>query len=303
MLIDAGCSKKKIVEGLNGIGLTLEDVNAILITHEHSDHIGGLKVLMKHCAAPLYATAGTLRAAKLDAELGAAAPRDVMDSGERLFRHGAETTGSAECLAKPERDGIMQHAGRRLTAEQSGTIDRQGRRPTASGRRLTRITADTPFRIGDLTVTPFAISHDAAEPVCFRVTRGEETFVLATDMGTFDEYTASHLERADVLMLEANHDIRMLQAGPYPYMLKQRILSDRGHLSNDASSALLNRVLHDKLQTIMLGHLSECNNLPELAYETVRLGIEMEENPYHGNDFRLMVADRRLPSPVVEITK
>ena len=111
------------------------------------------------------------------------------------------------------------------------------------------------------------------------------------------------LERADVLMLEANHDIRMLQAGPYPYMLKQRILSDRGHLSNDASSALLNRVLHDKLQTIMLGHLSECNNLPELAYETVRLGIEMEENPYHGNDFRLMVADRRLPSPVVEITK
>ena len=238
VLIDAGCSKKKIVEGLNGIGLTLEDVNAILITHEHSDHIGGLKVLMKHCDAPLYATEGTLRAAKL----GAAAPRDV-------------------------------------------------------------ITADTPFAIGDLIVTPFAISHDAAEPVCFRVTRGEETFVLATDMGTFDEYTASHLERADVLMLEANHDIRMLQAGPYPYMLKQRILSDRGHLSNDASSALLNRVLHDKLQTIMLGHLSECNNLPELAYETVRLGIEMEENPYHGNDFRLMVADRRLPSPVVEIIK
>ena len=233
LLIDAGCSRKKISEGLNGIGLTLEDVNAILLTHEHSDHIAGLKVLRKHCAAPVYATAGTL---------AAVAPGNV-------------------------------------------------------------ITADTPFRIGDLTVTPFAISHDAAEPVCFRVTRGEETFVLATDMGTFDEYTASHLERADVLMLEANHDIRMLQAGPYPYMLKQRILSDRGHLSNDASSALLNRVLHDKLQTIMLGHLSECNNLPELAYETVRLGIEMEENPYHGNDFRLMVADRRLPSPVVEITK
>ena len=279
VLIDAGCSKKKIVEGLNGIGLTLNDVSAILLTHEHSDHIGGLKVLMKHCTAPLYATAGTLRAAKLDTSDEGAAPSERMDSAERLVRHGAETTGSAECPAKSER---------------SGTIGRSGRRPEY-------ISADTPFTVGDLTVTPFAISHDAAEPVCYRLTDGTHSFVLATDMGCFDAYTEAHLKDADVLMLEANHDIRMLQAGPYPYMLKQRILSDHGHLSNDASSALLNRVLHDKLQTIMLGHLSECNNLPELAYETVRLGIEMEENPYHGNDFRLMVADRRLPTPVVEI--
>ncbi|MBR0092336.1 MAG: MBL fold metallo-hydrolase [Lachnospiraceae bacterium] len=224
--------------------------------------------------------------------LGAAAPGGRMDSAERLVRHGAETTGSAECPAKPERSGTIGRQGRRLAAERDGIMQH-------AGRRLTRITADTEFHIGDLRIAPFRISHDAAEPVCFRVSGGDKTFVLATDMGTFDDYTASYLENADVLMLEANHDIRMLQAGPYPYMLKQRILSDRGHLSNDASSELLNRVLHDRLQTIMLGHLSECNNLPELAYETVRLGIEMEESPYHGNDFRLMVADRRLPSPVI----
>ena len=235
ILIDAGCSKKKIVEGLNGLGPTLDDVSAILLTHEHSDHIGGLKTLRKHCAAPLFATRGTLDAVGQDDD-------------------------AVSVIAK-----------------------------------------DMPFTIGDVTVTPFHISHDAAEPVCFRVAHGDKTFVLATDMGCFDDYTAKALSFADALMIEANHDVRMLQTGPYPYMLKQRILSDRGHLSNDASGELLTRVLHDRLQTIMLGHLSECNNLPELAYETVRISIEMDEGPYHGNDFRLIVADRKQASPVISL--
>ena len=105
----------------------------------------------------------------------------------------------------------------------------------------------------------------------------------------------------DALLVEANHDVNMLQVGPYPYYLKQRILGDRGHLSNENSGRLLSRVLHDKLQTIILGHLSKENNLPELAYEAVRMEITMGENPYNANDFRMMVASRSELSPVVNI--
>ena len=93
----------------------------------------------------------------------------------------------------------------------------------------------------------------------------------------------------------------MLQVGPYPYYLKQRILGDRGHLSNENSGRLLSRILHDKLQTIVLGHLSHENNLPELAYEAVRMEITMGDNPYNANDFRMMVAKRGEPSPVIDI--
>ena len=92
----------------------------------------------------------------------------------------------------------------------------------------------------------------------------------------------------------------MLQTGPYPYYLKSRILSDRGHLSNDKSGELLCRLLNDRIRGIFLGHLSKENNMPELAYETVRVGIELGDTPYHGNDFRIMVADRNAMSPVLE---
>ena len=95
--------------------------------------------------------------------------------------------------------------------------------------------------------------------------------------------------------------MNMLQVGPYPYYLKQRILGDRGHLSNENSGRLLSRIIHDKLQAIILGHLSKENNLPELAYEAVRMEITMGNTPYNANDFYMQVADRSQVSPVVEI--
>ena len=105
----------------------------------------------------------------------------------------------------------------------------------------------------------------------------------------------------DAILLEANHDVNMLQVGPYPYYLKQRILSERGHLSNENSRRLLSRILHDGLQTVLLGHLSKENNLPELAYESVRLEINMGDNPYKAGDFDIRVAKRSELSPVVRI--
>ncbi len=105
----------------------------------------------------------------------------------------------------------------------------------------------------------------------------------------------------DALLIEANHDVNMLQVGPYPYYLKQRILGDRGHLSNENSGRLLSRVLHDGLQAILLGHLSHENNLPELAYEAVRMEITLGDNPYNATDFAMQVARRNEPTPVVNI--
>ncbi len=241
LLVDAGISKKRTEEGLAQIDVSLQDMDGILITHEHTDHIGGLGVVSRKYHIPIYATQKTIEA--------------ILKS---------TTVGKIE----PELFQVVR--------------------------------ADEPFMIKDIKCNPMRISHDAAEPVAYRFKCGSKQVAVATDMGTYNDYTVECLRGMDALLLEANHDVHMLQVGPYPYPLKQRILGDRGHLSNERSGQLLSRLLHDKLQTIVLGHLSQENNLPELAYETVRLEINMEDCPYKADDFRIMVAKRSKPSqPIV----
>ncbi len=159
--------------------------------------------------------------------------------------------------------------------------------------------ADVPFTIGDMKINPMHISHDAADPVGYRISCGSKKVAVCTDLGTYNDYTVGCLQGMDALLLEANHDVRMLQTGPYPYYLKQRILGDRGHLSNENSGKLLCRILHDHCKQIILGHLSHENNLPDLAYEAVRMEITMGDNPYKADDFPIMVAKRGEPSPLV----
>ena len=125
----------------------------------------------------------------------------------------------------------------------------------------------------------------------YRIAYGDKKVGICTDLGVYNDYTVECLKGMDALLLEANHDVKMLQVGPYPYYLKQRILGERGHLSNENSGKLLCRILHDKLQAIVLGHL----------YEAVRMEITMGENPYRAEDFRMMVADRSTVSPVINI--
>lgn len=161
------------------------------------------------------------------------------------------------------------------------------------------IPADQEFAIGDMTVTPFANSHDAAEPFGYRVASAEASVAVCTDLGVYTDYTISRLKGLDAVLLEANHDVRMLQVGPYPYSLKQRILSERGHLSNEASGRLLGEILHDHMQYILLGHLSKENNMPALAYEAVRLEITMGDNAYDADDFPIAVAERDRPSKLI----
>lgn len=163
------------------------------------------------------------------------------------------------------------------------------------------IQADEKLTIKDLTVNPMRISHDAAQPVAYRISYGNKKVGICTDLGVYNDYTVECLKGMDALLIEANHDVNMLQVGPYPYYLKQRILGERGHLSNENSGRLLSRILHDGLENIILGHLSKENNLPELAYEAVRMEITMGDNLYNANDFRIQVANRSEPSQVVNI--
>lgn len=242
LLVDAGVSGKRTESGLNTLGITGADLDGILVTHEHADHINGLGIMARKYGVPIYATPGTIEAIK-------------------------------ECSAV-------------------GKIDSSLFREVYEDRKLT---------IKDLTVNPMRISHDAAQPVAYRIGYGDKKVGICTDLGVYNDYTVECLRGMDALLIEANHDVNMLQVGPYPYYLKQRILGDRGHLSNENSGKLLSRILHDKLQAILLGHLSKENNLPELAYEAVRMEITLGDNPYSANDFRLQVANRSDVSPVINI--
>lgn len=242
LLVDVGISCKRIVEGLGQLGLAGKDVDGILITHEHSDHISGLGVMCRKFGIPIYATQGTIAAIRNVGSLGAI-------------------------------DDTLFHTVR----------------------------ADEKIILKDITVNPMKISHDAAEPVAYRFQYGNKRMAVVTDLGTYDDYTVECLKGMDALLLEANHDINMLQVGPYPYALKQRILGKKGHLSNELSGRLLSRLLNDHLNTVFLGHLSKENNLAELAYETVRLEISMADNPYKPDDFRILVANRSEISQLVEI--
>lgn len=166
---------------------------------------------------------------------------------------------------------------------------------------LHEVAVDQVLSIGNLDVRPFAISHDAKEPSGFRISHDEKSVAVATDLGVYDEYIVENLKELDAVLLEANHDVHMLEVGPYPYHLKRRVLGNQGHLSNELSGRLLCDILHDNLKYIMLGHLSKENNYAELAYETVKLEVTLGDNPYKGEDIPLMVAERDSISNILHI--
>ena len=155
------------------------------------------------------------------------------------------------------------------------------------------------FMINDISVEPFATSHDAANPVCYTMQSEGHKIGFATDLGKYDDYIVSMLENSELLFLEANHDVNMLMVGKYPYYLKQRILGDRGHLSNDTSADLISKLIHPRLQHIFLAHLSKENNYEELAYETVCCELSNRGSSFSSKC--VSVAHRDQPSCMVAI--
>ena len=158
---------------------------------------------------------------------------------------------------------------------------------------LRPILKDESFQIGDLSVLPFSVSHDTRDPVAYRVSCGEKSVAVVTDLGCYDEYTISHLQNLDVLLLEANHDVTMVEKGPYPMALKRRILSNVGHLSNLHSGELLKELVHPDLKKVFLGHLSAENNDPDLALATVKKEVKEP-------DLEIALAKRSALSDCVE---
>lgn len=242
VLIDAGISGKRIESGLNEFDLKASEIQGLLITHEHIDHIAGLGVLARRYGIPMYTTEGT-------------------------------------------KDAILH-------TKSVGKID-------ASLFHV--VTPGEVFRIGDLSLKPIHISHDAADPVAYRIINGDKSVAVITDLGTYDQSIIDELQQLDALLLEANHDVKMLQMGSYPYYLKQRILGNRGHLSNESSGQLLCQILHDNFKGVMLGHLSKENNYEKLAYEAVRLEVTMGDNPYKAEDFSMYIAKRDTVSPIIRV--
>ena len=131
--------------------------------------------------------------------------------------------------------------------------------------------------------------------------KGKKSIAVATDLGTYDDYIIENLMGLNAIVLEANHDVHMVEVGPYPYPLKQRVLGKLGHLSNELTGRLLCNILHDKLKYIMLGHLSKENNYDELARETVKLEVTMGNTPFKGEDLPLMVANRDTMSSILDV--
>ena len=214
ILLDAGISYRRICAELERSGVRPEDLAAVLITHEHSDHISGLGTLVRRCAAPI------------------CAPRIVARRLERTVAGAAA--------------------------------------------RLRVFVPGTPEALGPLRVRCFPTSHDTDESVGWRV-EGSAVFALATDTGCVTAEIEDGLRGADAVLIEANHDLDMLRTGPYPVYLKRRILSQRGHLSNDDCAALAARLAKSGTRQIILGHLSRENNRPAIAYQTVCAALEGTE--------------------------
>lgn len=236
VLVDIGISRTAVVNGLADVGVAPEEISAILITHEHTDHVRGLEVWLKNFPVSCYATRQTHKSL-----------RDKFD-------------------LQP------------FPCEQF--ID---------------IAPDQPFVLEDLTIMPFSISHDAANPVGYTFVSGEKKAGIATDLGFYDDYIVKHLKGCVFLLIEANHEPLMVQTGSYPYPLKLRILGEKGHLSNDAAGELAAKLVPYGLRQILLGHMSRENNTPELAYETVRSKL-LSSGTGELSPVVLKVADRKKPS-------
>ena len=230
VLIDAGISGKKILTALEETDTPKEDVQALLITHEHIDHVKSIPVLTKRIPdLSVYANPATWDQIQ----------RPVPEDNRMEFRTGRD------------------------------------------------------FQVGSLQIHTFPVPHDAPEPVGFSIHSGDRKISIVTDVGYITEEIGEEILDADLLLLEANHEREMLLAGRYPYLLKQRILGDKGHLSNVSAGECLSSIVQrkDKKRQVLLGHLSRENNDPGVAMLAVRNTL-LEDDIIIGGDLQVAVASR-----------
>ena len=238
ILVDAGESAKKISDALTSLNIEPTQIDGILITHEHSDHVKGLGTFSKKYNVPVFANLETWDAMPTQKE-------KVSDNNINTFEFKE-------------------------------------------------------FNIGDISVLPFSIPHDAANPCGFSLSHAGKKISIATDIGHMTTNIVDNLTNSSFILLESNYDPNILKCSPYPYPLKQRILGPNGHLPNEMAGKTISYLANHGLNTVMLGHLSKENNFPELAYKTVvEQLINDNINCYN---FNLSIANRDTISPIIDIS-
>ncbi|HEX8872740.1 MAG TPA: MBL fold metallo-hydrolase [Candidatus Acidoferrum sp.] len=244
ILVDAGLGKRETLARLAAVGREVEQLDAVLITHEHSDHCNGLPQVLGLWKTPLYVTGPT------------------MDALQRV---------------------LPETFGKRLRGVES-------------------IQAGQRFTIGDIDVHAFAIPHDAADPIGFTFRTNGTKVAICTDLGYMPELVKVHLRDTDCMILESNHDLDMLKVGPYPWVVKQRVLSRTGHLSNHAVSEYLSDPdgFDCRARYLVLAHISQENNNPDLARISAEeaLGRRPSEAAFTGE---LLVASQRVPLKPIDL--
>jgi phosphoribosyl 1,2-cyclic phosphodiesterase len=281
VLVDAGLSCRELLKRMSLAGEDPAQLDAILVTHEHQDHIAGLSVLARRLNIPVFFTEPTHRA-----WVRMLTPRTTMTYAKWLDHVQREKESRAAAVAGST--GVMDLAAQSEVAvnrsdDPNATfelpIDPDEEDLCSSESRTAAVPKPDPtylpaveyfhsgsqFSIGDIDITPFTIPHDAADPCGFVFESEGIRMALATDLGYMPPNVKAALKRIDVLLLESNHDLEMLRDGPYPWSVKQRVLSRVGHLSNDATAEFLQKDYDGGASWIVLGHLSESNNVPELA--------------------------------------
>ena len=234
ILIDAGVSGKKIVDALASINVGIENISAILITHEHIDHTQSIATLSKKYNIPVYANKKTWEA--------------MSDKKAKI-----------------------------------------------SNENICYFNNNKPFNLKDVTILPFDIPHDAANPCGFTISDSNSKVSIATDIGHMTTSILDNIKNSNFLLLEANYEPDVLKCSSYPFHLKERIASPIGHLSNIEAGKTINYLADFGVKNIMLGHLSKENNFPELAYKSVLEQIENKE-------LTLNVASRFEPSEFFEVS-
>ena len=280
ILVDAGLSCRELLKRMKTAGEDPTSLTAILITHEHQDHVSGLAVLARKLGIPVYLTEPTHRA-----WVRMLTPRTTMTYAQwldkvqkekeaRALTVAAQVTGLQQANVTAAPDSVDLAAAAEPDAIDPDAEDDLCDGSPASVRRdpsflpaVQYFHSGTNFSIGDISVTPFTIPHDAADPCGFVFeSQGEHIrMAIATDLGYVPPNVKTALRRVDVMLLESNHDLDMLKDGPYPWSVKQRVLSRVGHLSNHATAEFLARDYDGGAAYVVLGHLSEQNNNPALA--------------------------------------
>ena len=272
VLVDAGFPARVLAERLRLAGSTLAQLQGVLVTHEHSDHILGLPVLIRRYRIPVFADPRTL-----------AVLREIFTSGMLrsesggLVRLEAELSVANGSLLVHEEMMSVSTLEEEITPAQSGLTPekRIALSQTTSASGVWRpLPAGTSCVIGDIEVHAFPVSHDTVAPCGYLLHAGGCRVCIVTDSGEVTPVMLEAMAQADLLILESNHDRARLLSGPYPYHLKQRILSPTGHLSNDqAAEAVLRTWSNDGLRWLWLAHLSRTNNTPKLALTSMQKSL------------------------------